>query len=91
MSANLVTEDEARTKWCPFARALGGNGSTALAAYNRHDIGPGTPNGTDCIASECMAWRWREGPWGEALWGDPEDPAQRRGYCGLVLSTERNT
>lgn len=41
----LLTEEEARKKWCPFA----GEGRLML--------GPsGDPR---CIASECMAWRWK--------------------------------
>lgn len=58
-----MTEDEAKTKWCPFARVLidDGDGGHRTSA-NRLEMGgePGpdldwpTPR---CIASECMAWR----------------------------------
>lgn len=47
----ILTEEEAQKRWCPFSRMmLGDNG-----AYNRdwRDI-----NSTNCIASQCMAWRW---------------------------------
>jgi len=38
-----MTEDEAKTKWCPFVRAAG----------------PADPaSGYLCIGSACMAWRW---------------------------------
>jgi hypothetical protein len=37
----MMTEEEAKTKWCPFMRTP-------------HALGP-TAN--RCIASECMAWR----------------------------------
>lgn len=62
-----MTEDEARRKWCPFARVPdGGNVPGAVTATNRH---AGRKTGADgkprilrgnamCIASECMAWRW---------------------------------
>jgi hypothetical protein len=51
----MLTEDQAKEKWCPFVRVEVGHG---LAAANRH-----TDNGSalvraQCIASQCMAWRW---------------------------------
>jgi len=53
-----LTEEEARKKWCPFARvpsAIGMNGSavSGTPAINRAPHVEVT-----CIASECMAWRW---------------------------------
>lgn len=53
-----MTEDEAKTKWCPFVRAV--LPGTTLPAGNR-GVGPdGTEGvkGARCIASACMAWRW---------------------------------
>ena len=47
-----VTEAEAKTKWCPFAR-LSEMGGT----YNR--IGPAAD--LYCIGSACMAWRKGKG------------------------------
>lgn len=55
-----MTEDEAKTKWCPFARP---------AAVAPHDCGEVRGNrnmdgavdtGALCIASQCMAWRWSD-------------------------------
>ncbi len=43
-----MTEDEAKTKWCPFARP---DQSVAFKGANFSRKG-------DCIASACMAWRW---------------------------------
>lgn len=68
-----MTEDEARQRWCPFARVPDeGNHATlgSLTATNRHW---GDKRGKDgkprilrknsmCIASECMAWRWADEP-----------------------------
>jgi len=47
-----MTEDEAKTKWCPNARSArpGGN--------NRHSDGNGRFDCL-CIGSGCMAWRWQ--------------------------------
>jgi hypothetical protein len=68
----MMTEDEAKTKWCPMART-----SSALegcCSINRLYVSSVTTE-TRCIASDCMAWRCidREG------WRRPD-----RGYCGLA-------
>jgi len=83
----LVTEKEARTKWCPDARV----GLTAGMAVNRH---PDDSVNEDCCCagSACMAWRWwglfineadqiptRSYP-GERI--DPSSAPRRVGYCG---------
>ena len=62
-----MTEDEAKLKWCPFARVTDGGGSDGrqLTATNRHagkkigkDGKPRILRGNSlCIASDCMAWR----------------------------------
>lgn len=61
-----MTEDEARKKWCPFARfiaPLDKNGVIAamtdgcnriFASADNHEL---NPSAARCIASECMAWR----------------------------------
>jgi hypothetical protein len=64
-----MTEEEAKTKWCPPTAASSIDGDTHAG---------------DCIGSRCMAWRWLHkagkdendqpnyyaGPW--------------QGYCGLA-------
>lgn len=72
-----MTEDEARKKWCPFARliATGAEGQDvalpdASAGFNRPTLGP--PDdlaNAACMASSCMAWRW---------------DSRSRGHCGLA-------
>ncbi len=59
----MLTEKEARKKWCPFARTIdgypgdGANVQGYAASANR-----GMPDKTmaslNCAASDCMAWRW---------------------------------
>lgn len=53
-----MTEDEAKTKWCPLVRT----GLTAGMSVNRHvadapDAIDGVYDETRCRASGCMAWR----------------------------------
>jgi hypothetical protein len=49
-----VTEEEAKTKWCPHVRAYG---LPEFPAFNRHSDGS-VDRATGCIGSACMMWRW---------------------------------
>jgi hypothetical protein len=69
-----MTEDEAKTKWCPHARVLDGS-PPGGAGVNRK----GPEAGVYCIASGCMAWRWSYSP--ETAEGNDVEP---EGYCGLA-------
>lgn len=83
----LTTEEEAKTKWCPFARvAVDARG--ASVSVNRHLEGAITQRETRCLTSACMAWRWIDDEW---LTEEPNDPTEsppstrhRRGFCGLA-------
>lgn len=64
----ILTEEEAKTKWCPFARVIVSYDDVVQqpVAFNRyHDnkTGKSYPNFTSahCIASACAAWRWERG------------------------------
>lgn len=88
-----MTEEEAKTKWCPFSRVIAGTrtgASTATAsgtqpAFNRIEVGTGVPimpDGSACIASSCMAWRWRRHkPKG---WSETAPVPAEGGHCGLA-------
>jgi len=88
-----MTEDEAKTKWCPFVRMR--NPNLNGSSYNR-DHGDSFALGC-CLASACMAWRWSMEPnpaYVEQanVWPDTRQPQQKqpllpgreRGFCGLA-------
>jgi hypothetical protein len=65
-----MTEDEAKKKWCPMIRDCGTYQGMIYSGVNSSE---GNPAGYNCIASDCMMWRWRE--WVDDL------PIE--GNCGL--------
>jgi len=60
----MITEEEARKKWCPFVRYVPARKFSfgrIVAAVNRwidSNDSQKNPNMCCCIASECMAWEW---------------------------------
>lgn len=68
-----MTEEEAKTKWCPFSR-VGIEGRSSVAVNRASGDGTGGPydvvEETRCIASACMAWR--------------AGNSSESGYCGLA-------
>lgn len=78
-----MTEDEAKTKWCPFVRvysvADGEHPSAPNGSWNRHQA-DGLSE-TRCIGSACMAWRWRET---RGRVKETGEAAPFDGYCGLA-------
>lgn len=85
-----MTEDEAKTKWCPFARTVlqVDSAGDALSIGNRHYHNDGPAS--FCIASSCMAWRWDQEPirWsgrpGESMKPSEWEPSAEQGFCGLA-------
>ena len=66
-----MTEDEAKTKWCPFVRVRGNSDENDPGSWNRLDATNAKNDtlefrvGADmtivrCIGSACMAWRWEK-------------------------------
>ena len=71
-----MTEKDARTKWCPFARV------NDAGLGNRYPMDNDLANASafaHCIVSDCMAWRWSYNP--EEAQGNVNGP---HGYCGLA-------
>lgn len=61
----ILTEEEARKRWCPFVRFEDGFNRGAIDPMNR-------PEKSDdfvprCIASDCMAWRFGKSQHGEVV------------------------
>ena len=81
-----MTEDDARSRWCPMVRNAGGIDWTGSA--NRDPQSGST--GADapyykCIASDCMMWRWKISPTEAAVANAQADVGLGSdGYCGLA-------
>jgi hypothetical protein len=66
-----MTEEEAKTKWCPFVRhAEDTNQETSVPAFNR--LAEPLRYNLNCVGSDCMAWRY------------VNRPVDGHGYCGLA-------
>ena len=78
-----MTEQEAKAKWCPFAR-VDSTGSNRPNPGPNADTQAGWP---PCIGSACMAWRWDPNQAvGEynSQYDRIKKPHMRRGSCGLA-------
>jgi len=85
-----MTEDEAKTKWCPFARQMvsideemsGRKSPVAIASANRFDVN----KMSICLGSGCMAWRETH-PASDPLRhtdGSLTYANSAKGFCGLA-------
>ncbi|CAO3453320.1 hypothetical protein [Azospirillum argentinense] len=77
----LMTEGEAKKKWCPHARYTADEEDNS--ASNRW-CGDKAPKECLCIATNCMAWRWG---YERNFGGDLDRTTDfksglRTGYCG---------
>lgn len=84
-----MTEDEAKSKWCPFSRVAAdlqqeGTVIGVSPAFNRRTTAEcprgSTVYGSLCIGSACMAWR----PGTLTENGERVYPPEGHGYCGLA-------
>jgi|LSQX01.3.fsa_nt_gb hypothetical protein len=73
-----MTEEEAKTKWCPMVRHTKDNEG---AFYTTN--GQSSKSFQWCIASDCMMWRWYERISNNNL--NTKDQQEKiKGYCGLA-------
>lgn len=82
-----MTEDEAKTKWCPMVRYRSVNGE-GINRWVSADDAQLSPDPSKCLGSGCMMWR--EHPWAN-LNGQRVDrghyafeQATPHGFCGLA-------
>lgn len=68
-----MTEDEAKTKWCPMVRWSHAQGYDDV--FTNREANQSFGSGVACIGSACMWWRERS----EAI---PGNHAVIGGYCG---------
>lgn len=75
----ILTEEQARQCWCPFARAV-----APIVDQHAQQTGGTTANRSSegrpdadcrCLASGCMAWR---------VFSQPNGEQPARGFCGLA-------
>lgn len=95
----IYTEDEAKTKWCPFVRMAVPSVSSGINriyqafkewadGYDRNYM-EDQENNCKCIGAECMAWRWltiNQHGTGVSIGREADIAAgpKSKGYCGLA-------
>lgn len=81
-----MTEDEAKTKWCPFVRYTVEQEEGVTPARNawiEYSKKQRIPEMARCIASQCMAWRTRERVL-EGVKISDKPATVLDGHCGLA-------
>ena len=81
---SLMSEEVAKTKWCPMARVMNIQGQGGGNRWDGSGAPMDGPTNCQCIASKCMMWQLTE----EFIIVSEPDvvPVVRAnaGYCGLV-------
>lgn len=75
-----MTEQEAKTKWCPMVRhplfrTMEGDNNLSV---NREGYGD------TCIASSCALWVTTDSECKSRYPGDPDAVIRKAGHCGLI-------
>jgi len=75
-----MTEEQAKTKWCPMVRVFMSTeeGAAAASVNSTQKL-----EHTRCIASGCMMWRWTKVP-EQVRVRDEIHMSNGEGYCGLA-------
>ena len=81
-----MTEDQAKTKWCPMVRVIIGPDNAAWQSSmltNRGDI-PAANTNLLCIASDCMMWVVDTPKGSSRSEGMTVNSTHEYGHCGLA-------
>jgi hypothetical protein len=81
------TEEEAKTKWCPFARVSSYGRESGWNRTGPHRIGDAAilaPSWSLCLGPACMAWQQTDNKTWPSAPGEPERKPEPAGYCGLA-------
>lgn len=77
-----MTEEVAKTKWCPFAKTISyGHADAPLPAPQ--DFADDRRFDAPCIASDCMAWRFAQTNVDDGN-GGTKPSGDTHGYCGAA-------
>jgi hypothetical protein len=78
-----ISEEDAKTKWCPFARASNNSDDISGTTINRNFKGKPDID-CACLASGCMAWRWVDTHIKDDSGNLTVLSGDTHGYCGLA-------
>lgn len=91
-----MTEEDAKTKWCPFARVITTNlksagnrlfmwGTPEMPAQPAYKPAALEMHGSKCLGSACMAWRVvTVNELSEVVFAGTREGKPGTGYCGLA-------
>lgn len=58
-----MTEEQAKTKWCPMVRLIDGQPPGAASTNREYkEFGTEHEESNRCIGAACMMWRWDDVP-----------------------------